>query len=94
MIKQNKKMTYEDIARIYDITPAKAHSIAKTAYNKMVKGFIENHGINIFDTVLIIRAYFNMDEQEAYDKLNDEYKVALKEYAQKEFEINKNDDTL
>jgi hypothetical protein len=49
-MKPNKKMTYEEIARIYDITPAKAHSIAKTAYNKMIKAFIENHGINIFDT--------------------------------------------
>lgn len=82
-----KPLTYEQIARKYDMTPAKAHSIVKQAYNKMVKALIERENINIFDAVLALREYFNMTEQEAYEKLNDEHKLALKNYAVKEFDI-------
>jgi phosphopantetheinyl transferase (holo-ACP synthase) len=82
-----RQLTYEEIARKYDMTPAKAHSIVKQAYNKMVKALMEKEKINIFDAVLILREYFNMSEQEAYDKLNDEHKVILKNYAIKEFDI-------
>jgi len=82
-----KQLTYEDIARKYDMTPAKAHSIVKQAYNKMIKSLIERENINIFDAVLALREYFNMSEQEAYDKLNEEHKVSLKHYAVKEFDI-------
>lgn len=69
------------------MTPAKAHSIVKQAYNKMVKALIEREKINIFDAVLAIREYFNMTEQEAFDKLNDEHKMLLKNYAVREFDI-------
>lgn len=82
-----KPLTYEDIARKYDMTPAKAHSIVKQAYNKMIKALMERENINIFDAVLALREYFNMSEQEAYDKLNDEHKDILKQYALKEFDI-------
>lgn len=82
-----KQLTYEDIARKYDMTPAKAHSIVKQAYNKMIKALTERENVNIFDAVLALREYFNMSEQEAYDKLNDEHKVLLKQYATKEFDI-------
>lgn len=82
-----KQLTYEDIARKYDMTPAKAHSIVKQAYNKMIKALIEKENVNIFDAVLALREYFNMSEQEAYDKLNDEHKDILKQYALKEFDI-------
>jgi len=82
-----KQLTYEEIARKYDMTPAKAHSIVKQAYNKMIKALIERENVNIFDAVLALREYFNMSEQEAYDKLNDEHKLCLKNYAIKEFDI-------
>lgn len=82
-----RALTYEEIARKYDMTPAKAHSIVKQAYNKMVKALIEREKINIFDAVLAIREYFNMTEQEAFDKLNDEHKMLLKNYAVREFDI-------
>ena len=36
-----RQLTYEEIARKYDMTPAKAHSIVKQAYNKMVKALME-----------------------------------------------------
>jgi hypothetical protein len=82
-----KQLTYEDIARKYDMTPAKAHSIVKQAYNKMVKALMEKENINIFDAVLALREYFNMSEEEAVNKLNDEHKLLLKNYAIKEFDI-------
>ena len=82
-----KQLTYEEIARKYDMTPAKAHSIVKQAYNKMIKALIDREKINIFDAVLVLREYFNMSEQEAYEKLNDENKQALKSYAIQEFDI-------
>lgn len=82
-----RQLTYEEIARKYDMTPAKAHTIVKQAYNKMVKGLVEKENINIFDAILALREYFNMSEQEAYDKLTDEHKERLKEYAIKEFDL-------
>jgi hypothetical protein len=82
-----RQLTYEEIARKYDMTPAKAHSIVKQAYNKMVKALMERENINIFDAVLALREYFSMSEQEAFDKLNDEHKLLLKNYAIKEFDI-------
>jgi hypothetical protein len=82
-----RQLTYDEIARKYDMTPAKAHSVVKQAYNKMVKALIEREKINIFDAILALREYFNMSEQEAYDKLTDEHKELLKEYAIKEFDI-------
>ena len=82
-----KQLTYEEIARKYDMTPAKAHSIVKQAYNKMIKALIDREKINIFDAVLVLREYFNMSEQEAYEKLNDENKQSLKNYAIQEFDI-------
>jgi hypothetical protein len=48
---------------------------------------MEKENVNIFDTVLCLREYFNMSEQEAFDKLNDEHKVLIKEHAKKEFSI-------
>ena len=82
-----KQLTYEDIARKYDMTPAKAHSIVKQAYNNMVKALIVREKINIFVAVLALREYFNMSEQEAYEKLNDDHKQLLKTYAVQEFDI-------
>ena len=42
-----RQLTYEEIARKYDMTPAKAHSIVKQAYNKMIKALVEKENINI-----------------------------------------------
>lgn len=82
---QRKQLTYEEIAKKYDITTAKAHSIVKSAYNKMIAAIMENEGMNIFESVLVIRAYFNMTEQEAFDKLNDDHKSLIRNYAVKEY---------
>lgn len=84
---QRKQLTYEEIARKYDMTTAKAHSIVKTAYNKMIRAIMDKEEINIFDSVLIIREYFNMSEQEAYEKLNDDHKDLIRQYAVKEYGI-------
>lgn len=83
------QLTYEELARKYDITPNKAHSIVKSAYNKMVKSLMEKESINIFDTVLALREYFNMSEKEAFDKLNEEHKRLITKYAQDSFGITK-----
>jgi hypothetical protein len=53
----------------------------------MVKALMERENINIFDAVLALREYFNMSEEEAVNKLNDEHKLLLKNYAIKEFDI-------
>lgn len=84
---QRKQLTYEEIAKKYDITTAKAHSIVKSAYNKMVAAIILNENISIFESVLLIREYFNMTEQEAFEKLNDEHKELIRSCAVKEFGI-------
>jgi hypothetical protein len=84
---QRKQLTYEEIARKYDITTAKAHSIVKSAYNKMVNVIMENENLSIFQSVLLIREYFNMSEQEAFDKLNDENKERIRACAVKEYGI-------
>lgn len=89
-----KQLTYEELARKYDITPNKAHSIVKSAYNKMVKSLMEKESVNIFDTVLALREYFNMSEKEAFEKLNDEHKRMIVKYAEESYEIktkNSND---
>lgn len=84
---ENKGLTYEEIARMYDITASKAQSIVKSAYNKMIKSMIEKQGLNIFDTVLALREYFNMTENEAFEKLNDEHKDMLVKYASEQYNI-------
>ena len=89
-----KQLTYEELARKYDITPNKAHSIVKSAYNKMVKNLMEREDINIFDTVLALREYFNMSEREAFDKLNEEHKRILTKYAEDSFGISKSTNSV
>ena len=84
---QRKQLTYEEIARMYDLTTAKAHSIVKSAYNKMVEKIMQQENKNIFETVLIIREYFNMTESESYEKLNDGHKELIRSYAVKEYGI-------
>jgi hypothetical protein len=90
---QKKPLTYEELARRYDITPNKAHSVVKSAYNKMVKSLMDSEKLNIFDAVLALREYFNMTEVEAVEKLNDEHREMLTKYASDEYHIktNKND---
>lgn len=84
---QRKQLTYEEIAKKYDITTAKAHSIVKSAYNKMVAAIILHENVSVFTSVLIIREYFNMSEQEAFEKLNDEHKELIRACAIKEYDI-------
>lgn len=84
-----RQLTYEELARKYDITPNKAHSIVKSAYNKMVKNLMEMEKINIFDCVLALREYFNMSEREAFDKLNEEHKRKIVKYAEDSFGLKK-----
>ena len=84
---ESKGLTYEEIARMYDITSSKAQSIVKSAYNKMIKSMVEKQGLNIFDTVLALREYFNMTESEAIEKLNDEHRDMLTKYASEQYNI-------
>jgi len=91
---QKKPLTYEELARRYDITPNKAHSVVKSAYNKMIKSLMdgdkdadESTKVNIFDAVMALREYFNMTETEAVEKLNDEHREMLTKYASDEFHI-------
>lgn len=83
----NEGLTYEEIARIYDITSSKAQTVVKSAYNKMIKGMIEDQNINIFDAVLALREYFNMSETEAVDKLNEEHRDLLTKWASENYNI-------
>lgn len=86
---QNKQLTYEEIAKKYDITTAKAHSIVKSAYNKMVAAIMVHENVSIFTSVIIIREYFNMAEQEAFEKLNDEHKELIRACAIKEYDVRR-----
>ena len=91
---QRKPLTYEDLARLYDITPNKAHSVVKSTYNKIIKCLMEGDNpegkkVNIFDAVLALREYFNMTEIEAVEKLNDEHREMLTKYASEEYNIRK-----
>jgi len=75
------QLTYEEIADLYKISPNKVHAIVKSGYNKMVNYYVEKFGMNIFDAVMELRQTMNMSEKEAFDKLNDENKIKLKEEA-------------
>lgn len=55
---------------------------------------MENEEVNIFDAVLAIREYFNMSEAEAVEKLNDEHKDLLKQYAIDEFHMKKSNNVF
>jgi hypothetical protein len=79
---KKNNMTYEEIARKYDITPVKAHSIVKSAYNKMVSSLMQKEEMTIFDAVLALRAYFNMSEKEAFTKLTEENQRLIKAYVE------------
>lgn len=92
MPSKRKKLTYEELARKYDTTPNKVHTIVKGAYNKILHRLLENENINIFDAVLALREYFNMSESEAVDKLNDKHKEMLKQYAIEEYNIRRKED--
>lgn len=85
-------LTYEEIARKYDITSSKAQTIVKSVYNKIIKSLVEKEDINIFDAVLALREYFNISEAEAFDKLNDEHKDMLTKYASDEYNIHTKED--
>jgi DNA-binding transcriptional regulator LsrR (DeoR family) len=88
-------MTYEEIARKYDITASKAQTIVKSSFNKMVKGLVEKEDIDIFSAVLALREYFNMEYCDAVEKLNEENRDMLKKYAADNYNIKKDstDDT-
>jgi predicted DNA-binding protein YlxM (UPF0122 family) len=75
------QLTYEEIADLYKISPNKVHAIVKSGYNKMVNYYVEKFGMNIFDAVMELRQTMNMSEKEAFDKLNDENKIKIKEEA-------------
>jgi predicted DNA-binding protein (UPF0251 family) len=94
MPKNHTALTYEQIARKYDITVNRTQTIVKTAYNKIVKAMIEDEKMNvsIFDAVLALRQYFNMTEDEAVQKLNDVHKEMLKKYAAEHFKIETEED--
>jgi predicted transcriptional regulator len=83
-----KPLSYEEIAKRYDITPAKVHTVIKSAYNKMIAEIMKREEISIFDAVLMLKKYFgHMSEKEAFEKLDDEHKKMITEFAAKEFEI-------
>lgn len=86
---QKRQLTYEEIARKYDITTAKCHSVVRSAYNKIIRAMMEKEGMNIFECVMAIREYFNMPEAEAFEKLDDEHKEMIREYAVKEYGLKK-----
>ena len=70
---QKKQLTYEEIARKYDITTAKCHSIVRSSYNKIIRTILEEEDVNIFQCVMALREYFNMPEAEAFEKLDDDH---------------------
>lgn len=88
MPRNKNALTYEQIARKYDITVNRTQTVVKSVYNKIVKALLENENISIFEVVLALRDYFNMDEQEAFDKLNDTHKEMLIKYASEHYKID------
>jgi|JFJP01.1.fsa_nt_gi hypothetical protein len=75
------QLTYEEIATLYNISPNKVHAIVKSGYNKMVNHCVTKLNMNIFDAVMALRKQMNMSEKEAFDKLDDENKIKIKEEA-------------
>lgn len=79
--KKNKKLTYEEIAKIYNISQNKVNSIIIEAYNKIVDYYVEKLNFNIFETVLFLCKFFQMSEKEAFNNLNEKNKQKIKEFA-------------
>lgn len=78
--KKNKKLTYEEIAKIYNISQNKVNSIVVEAYNKIVDYYVEKLNFNIFETVLFLCKFFQMSEKEAFNNLNDKNKQRIKDF--------------
>ena len=75
------QLTYEEIGELYKISPNKVHAIVKSGYNKMVNHCVLKLDMNIFDAVMALRKQMNMSEKEAFDKLDDDNKMKIKEEA-------------
>jgi predicted DNA-binding protein YlxM (UPF0122 family) len=75
------QLTYEEIADLYKISPNKVHAIVKSGYNKMVRYYVDKFGMNIFDAVMELRGQMNMSEKEAFEKLDEENKLRIKDEA-------------
>ena len=78
---RRESYTYEEIARVYAVTPNKIHSIVKTAYNKMVNHCVRKYNMNIFDAVMSIKLWLKMSDREAFEKLSTENKLAIRKAA-------------
>lgn len=81
--------TYEEIAKSYQVSPNKIHSIVKTAYNKMVCHCVVKYDMNIFDAVMSIKSWLNMSDREAFEKLNKSNKISIRRAAIDRYEDRK-----
>lgn len=86
------KLTYDEISKIYNISPNKVHNIVKNAYNKMVNYYVDVLQFNIFDVVLFLSKFLGITEKEAFEKLDKKNKIRLKKEVLQKIENKEKED--
>lgn len=79
------ELTYEQLGKILNMTPNKAHLEVKRIYNIIIERMVHEKNINIWDSVVAIKDLFGMTEKEAVNKLNKKLKKELIDDAREKF---------
>jgi hypothetical protein len=83
--KTGKELTYEEIGEKLKISPQQVHKIEKEAFNKIIKRFETNSGLNIFDAIIVISQYLGIEPEQCYKKLDKDNHERLCQYIQDEY---------
>lgn len=75
---RQKQLTFEQISSRYNIPISEVNNVINIAYNKMVHTLVVDQKFDIWDVVVELKNYFNMNEKEAVEKLSSEHKELLK----------------
>lgn len=78
--RRNKKLTYDEISKMYNISQNKVNAIIIEAYNKIIDYYVEKLNFNIFETVLFLCKFFQITEKEAFNNLNEKNKQRIKDF--------------
>jgi hypothetical protein len=79
------ELTYDQLGKILNISPNKAHLEVKRIYNIIIERMVHEKKINIWDSVVAIKDLFGMTEKEAVNKLNKKLRKELSDDAKEKY---------
>jgi hypothetical protein len=79
------ELTYDQLGKILNISPNKAHLEVKRIYNIIIERMVHEKHINIWDSVVAIKDLFGMTEKEAVNKLNKKLRKELSDDAKSKY---------